>query len=205
MSIDGFDFTTIANGRIDPDSPLSTDLFTDMRDNMEFLKLWLGKSFVGAAVADHNHDGANSKKVNFSDLESSGQLLTKYTEAGKAVSRTDTTDTTSTNTSNHAIILPTSSEDYFIFGTFRVKVKRTAAGGTLNIAEGRVDVNGVQVGKIFIDSVNLLNEWEVGGGTFCGIIQDGQNVGATNNFSISNPAFATVTTDFDILAYQLLT
>ena len=68
MSIDGFDFTVISNGRIDPDSPLSTDLFTDMRDNMEFLKLWLGKTFVGAAVADHNHDGTNSKKIVASDV-----------------------------------------------------------------------------------------------------------------------------------------
>lgn len=68
MSIDGFDFTVIANGRIDPDSPLSTDLFTHIRDNMEFLKLWLGKNYVGAAVADHNHDGANSKQIDAGDL-----------------------------------------------------------------------------------------------------------------------------------------
>jgi len=68
VAIDGFSYTVIANGRIDPDSPLSTDLFTDIRDNQEFLKLWLGKSFVGAAVADHNHDGVNSKQLEAADI-----------------------------------------------------------------------------------------------------------------------------------------
>lgn len=68
MSIDGFDFNTIVNGRIDPDSPLDTTLFNDMRDQSEFLKRWLGKSFVGAAVADHDHDGVNSKAIISDDI-----------------------------------------------------------------------------------------------------------------------------------------
>lgn len=68
MAIDGFDFTTISDGRVDPDSPLDTTLATDWRDNSEFLMRWLGKSFLGAAVADHDHDGTNSAQVDASDL-----------------------------------------------------------------------------------------------------------------------------------------
>jgi len=71
MAIDGFDFNTIVNGRIDPDSPLDTTLFNDLRDQSEFLQRWLGKSFIGAAVADHNHDGANSKKIIAADITGS--------------------------------------------------------------------------------------------------------------------------------------
>ena len=68
MAIDGFDFTTISDGRVDPDSPLDTTLATDWRDNIEFLMRWLGKSFLGAAVADHNHDAVNSKAIDAADL-----------------------------------------------------------------------------------------------------------------------------------------
>ena len=68
MAIDGFDFTTISDGRVDPDSPLDTTLTTDYRDNSEFLMRWLGKSFLGAAVADHDHDGSNSKQIDVGDI-----------------------------------------------------------------------------------------------------------------------------------------
>ena len=68
MAIDGFDFTTISDGRVDPDSPLDTTLATDWRDNIEFLMRWLGKSFLVAAVADHDHDGVNSATIDAADL-----------------------------------------------------------------------------------------------------------------------------------------
>jgi len=60
MAIDGFSFNTIDNSRVDPNSPIDTTLMTDLRDALEFLQRWLGKTFLGAAVADHNHDGVNS-------------------------------------------------------------------------------------------------------------------------------------------------
>jgi len=68
MAIDGFSYTVIVSGRTDPDSPLDTTLFVDITDNLEFLKLWLGKSFIGAAVADHDHDGVNSAQIDSGDL-----------------------------------------------------------------------------------------------------------------------------------------
>jgi hypothetical protein len=51
-------FTTIADGDIDPESPLTTTLMTAYRDRDQNLKEWLGGSFV--AAVDHNHDGVNS-------------------------------------------------------------------------------------------------------------------------------------------------
>ena len=54
-------FTVIPDGDIDPDSPLTTGLFTSLRDNDIHLEEWLGLSFV--AAQDHDHDGVNSKAV----------------------------------------------------------------------------------------------------------------------------------------------
>ena len=63
MAIDGFDFTTIANSQVDPDSPVDTVLATGYRDNSEFLMRWLGRDFLAGAVANHDHDGVNSALV----------------------------------------------------------------------------------------------------------------------------------------------
>lgn len=57
------DYTTIADSAVDPDSPVSTELVTALRDNPEFVKQWLGASYVAGAVQDHNHDGVNSAPV----------------------------------------------------------------------------------------------------------------------------------------------
>ena len=50
----------IADAAVDPESPVDTQLVTGLRDNIEFAIQWLGHSFRGAAVQDHNHDGINS-------------------------------------------------------------------------------------------------------------------------------------------------
>jgi len=63
MAIDGFDWRPIATDEIDPDSPLTTTLCTKWRDNQEFLMRWLGRDYMPAAVANHNHDGLNSAEV----------------------------------------------------------------------------------------------------------------------------------------------
>jgi hypothetical protein len=63
MPIDGFDWQTIDNTEIDPDSPLTSTLCAKWRDNQEFLMRWLGRDYRAAAVANHNHDGSNSAPV----------------------------------------------------------------------------------------------------------------------------------------------
>ena len=54
-----YNFTAIANGDIDPESPLTTTLMTAFRDRDEHLREWLGGSYT--AAIDHDHDGVNSK------------------------------------------------------------------------------------------------------------------------------------------------
>ena len=54
-------FTIIPDADIDPDSALTSSLFTRLRDNDIHLEEWLGLSFV--AAQDHDHDGVNSKKA----------------------------------------------------------------------------------------------------------------------------------------------
>ena len=52
-------FTAIPNSDIDPESPLTTGLMTNYRDNDDTLKAWIGGSFT--PNTDHDHDGVNSK------------------------------------------------------------------------------------------------------------------------------------------------
>jgi len=63
MAIDGFAFTTIANTRVDPDSPLDTALVTDIRDALENLMRWIGRDFLAGQIANHDHDNVNSAFV----------------------------------------------------------------------------------------------------------------------------------------------
>jgi len=65
-------FTVIVNGDVDPDSPLSTNLMTELRDNDIHLEEWLGLSFT--AAQDHDHDGTNSKQVDANDLLNLGSV-----------------------------------------------------------------------------------------------------------------------------------
>ena len=59
-------FTVIPDGDVDPDSPVSTNLMTSLRDNDIHLEEWIGDGFT--AAKDHDHDGVNSAKVDANDL-----------------------------------------------------------------------------------------------------------------------------------------
>lgn len=54
-------FTVIPDGDIDPDSPLTTGLMTNLRDNDVHNEEWIGDGFT--AAKDHDHDGINSATV----------------------------------------------------------------------------------------------------------------------------------------------
>ncbi len=56
-------WVAIADSQVDADSPLDSVLMTAYRDDVVFLKEWLGYSYAAAAAQDHNHDGANSALV----------------------------------------------------------------------------------------------------------------------------------------------
>jgi len=56
-------WVTIADTAVDPDSPLDAALLTGLRDDLVHLREWLGASYTGGAVQDHNHDGVNSALV----------------------------------------------------------------------------------------------------------------------------------------------
>ena len=87
-------YVVIADGAVDPDSPVDTTLMTGIRDNLVFLREWLGESFFAGAVQNHNHDGVNSALVeigpnllrngSFED-SSNGWTLTDYTGGSHAV------------------------------------------------------------------------------------------------------------------------
>jgi hypothetical protein len=88
-------WTDIADAAVDPDSPLTTSLITALRDNAIWVREWLGYSFTGAAVQDHNHDGTNSARVDvgpnylrnasFEDGDA-GWTFTDYTGGSHAIS-----------------------------------------------------------------------------------------------------------------------
>lgn len=56
-------WVTIADGAVDPDSPLDAALMTGLRDDLVHLREWLGASYTAGAVQNHNHDGANSAAI----------------------------------------------------------------------------------------------------------------------------------------------
>ena len=62
-TIDSNHWTDIAATRTDADSPVDETLMNDIRENLNFLKLWLGKDYISTAVANHNHDDVNSAPV----------------------------------------------------------------------------------------------------------------------------------------------
>ncbi len=88
-------WTSIADGAIDPDSPITTGLMTALRDNDVYLREWLGASFTGGAVQDHNHDGANSSLIEVGpnllrngsfETGTAGWTLTMYSGGSYSVS-----------------------------------------------------------------------------------------------------------------------
>ena len=183
MTIDGFDFTIISNGRVDPDSPIDTTLMTDLRDNDNFLKLWMGKSFIAGAVADHDHDGLNSKKVTSDDLDG-GIFAVPYTEAGRtqSASRVHATSGVGTTSASHTMVLPVSSVDYLVMGTFQLECVAEANNSDAGQANVKVDLKVNAVEKVFCfadgtdgDVTNQDNiERAQAGGAFLAIIQNGQ-------------------------------
>lgn len=60
-------WTDIADGRIDADSPVVEKLLVDIRDDLVYLREWLGGSY--AAEVGHNHDGLNSAPVGNSEWQ----------------------------------------------------------------------------------------------------------------------------------------
>ena len=92
-------WVTIADGAVDPDSPLDTALMTGLRDDLVHLREWLGASYYAGAVQNHSHDGQNSALVEIGpnqvrngsfETGTEGWTLTNYT-GGSIV----------TDTSNH--------------------------------------------------------------------------------------------------------
>ena len=61
MAAPSKNFTSIADGVVDADSPLDTTLVSNLRDNDIHLEEWLGKNYT--AAVDHDHDDVNSKAV----------------------------------------------------------------------------------------------------------------------------------------------
>ena len=51
-------WSDIVDSQIDAESPIDTTIMTQIRDDLVFLKEWLGSSYT--AAVDHNHDGINS-------------------------------------------------------------------------------------------------------------------------------------------------
>jgi len=56
-------WVSIADGAVDPDSPVDTTLMTGIRDDLEHLREWMGASYYAGAVQNHSHDGVNSAMV----------------------------------------------------------------------------------------------------------------------------------------------
>lgn len=62
-TIDGYAWTTIADSRVDADSPWDDTLAIDIRDNLENLMRWLGGDYLSTATENHDHDGSNSALI----------------------------------------------------------------------------------------------------------------------------------------------
>ena len=76
-------FTVLPNSDVDPDSPVSTNLMTSLRDNDIHLEEWLGDGFT--AAQDHDHDGINSAKVDANDLLNLGAVQGALTLIGTPI------------------------------------------------------------------------------------------------------------------------
>lgn len=59
MAVPSKNFTTIPDGDIDPESPITTSLMTALRDNDIHSYEWIGYGYTPAQA--HDHDGVNSK------------------------------------------------------------------------------------------------------------------------------------------------
>lgn len=61
MATPSKNFTTIPDGDIDPESPITTSIMTALRDNDIHNKEWIGYGYTPAQA--HDHDGVNSKML----------------------------------------------------------------------------------------------------------------------------------------------
>ena len=59
-------WSNIADTQVDADSPLDTTLLTALRDDLVHLREWLGLNYT--AAQDHDHDGVNSKQVDYGSV-----------------------------------------------------------------------------------------------------------------------------------------
>ena len=71
-------FTSIPNGDIDVDSPITTSLMTAYRNNDQYLLEYIGGGAGGGftPVAAHNHDGVNSASIQGQILDSDFAIQT---------------------------------------------------------------------------------------------------------------------------------
>jgi hypothetical protein len=63
MTATSKNFVAVTDAQVDADSPIDVTLITSFRDSLVHLREWLGASFTGGAVQDHNHDGVNSAAI----------------------------------------------------------------------------------------------------------------------------------------------
>ncbi len=78
----------------DPQKPLTTTKLNQLYDNTEFVKQWLGQSYVGGAVQNHSHNGldsalipvgANELRNGSFEADTTGWTVTQYTGGSVAV------------------------------------------------------------------------------------------------------------------------
>lgn len=82
-------FTSIPDGDVDPDSPVSTNLMTALRDNTDFNNQWMGNK--ANALPDHRHRGLTTDgtdKVDANDLDNLSAVQGALTLIGTPVSVT---------------------------------------------------------------------------------------------------------------------
>lgn len=119
-------FTVIADSAIDPDSPLTTGLFTNFRDNDIHLEEWLGDAFT--AAKDHNHDDVNSKRV-----PSYGFMLEQNIVSGGPITSFDFAATLDGNTDRVYLILARVQNSIGSARTLSFRVNGASLGSLLSV------------------------------------------------------------------------
>ena len=97
-------YNVIGDGDVDPDSPVSTNLMTDIRDDLDFLRAYVSRddattffvpdSLGGGKIEGHDHDGADSKKVDANNLLNLGAVQGALTLVGTDSAASNQTDIT---------------------------------------------------------------------------------------------------------------
>ena len=126
-------YTAIPSSDYDPDSPVTTGLFTDIIDNITYVYEWLGASYTAGAEQDHNHDGVNSS------------LILPGSEAGDYLLIPETAADASTNSSTYTKVIEFVSARSGEF-TFKFDLTSNAALSGDATAYARIYRNGAGVG-----------------------------------------------------------